>query len=68
MNNPGLEREAEIASTPAAVPTDVATIDAIIHAAYDVISGPAGQARDWNRERSLFPEKYLTTVERRTAG
>jgi hypothetical protein len=35
-------------------PTDVASIDAIIAAAYDVISGPAGKERDWNRERSLF--------------
>src|SRR5438309_11619011 len=35
-------------------PSDVASIDAIINAAYDVISGPAGRKRDWNRERSLF--------------
>ena len=35
-------------------PADVASIDAIIRAAYDVISGPAGKKRDWNRERSLF--------------
>jgi len=35
-------------------PADVASIDAIIAAAYDVISGPAGQNRDWDRERSLF--------------
>jgi hypothetical protein len=35
-------------------PADVASIDAIIAAAYDVISGPAGKKRDWNRERSLF--------------
>ena len=35
-------------------PRDVESIDAIIAAAYDVISGPAGQKRDWNRERSLF--------------
>ena len=35
-------------------PTDVGSIDAIINAAYDVISGPAGNKRDWNRERSLF--------------
>jgi hypothetical protein len=34
-------------------PSDVESIDAIIAAAYDVISGPAGK-RDWNRERSLF--------------
>jgi hypothetical protein len=33
---------------------DVVSIDAIINAAYDVISGPADKKRDWNRERSLF--------------
>ncbi len=35
-------------------PKDVASIDAIITAAYDVISGPVGQKRDLERERSLF--------------
>jgi hypothetical protein len=35
-------------------PADVATIDAIIHAAYDSISGPAGEKRNWDRERSLY--------------
>src|SRR6266550_2113665 len=35
-------------------PADVGSIDAIIDAAYDVISGPAGKKRDWNRECSLF--------------
>ena len=35
-------------------PSDVGSIDAIIAAAYDVISGPAGKKRDWDRERSLF--------------
>lgn len=35
-------------------PADVASIDAILRATYDVISGPAGQRRDWNRMRSLF--------------
>jgi hypothetical protein len=39
---------------PAAQPADVSTIDAIVAALYDVISGPRGQARDWNRMRSLF--------------
>ncbi|MGI9075936.1 MAG: hypothetical protein ACR2G6_01230 [Gemmatimonadaceae bacterium] len=33
---------------------DVASQDAILAALYDVISGPAGQKRDWNRMRSLF--------------
>ena len=34
--------------------TDVESIDAIIAASYDVISGPVGKKRDWARERSLF--------------
>lgn len=39
--------------TPPAYATDVASVDAIITAMYDVISGPAGP-RDWERERHLF--------------
>jgi hypothetical protein len=33
---------------------DVATPDAIVAALYDVISGPAGEARDWRRFHALF--------------
>jgi len=33
---------------------DLSSIDAIINAAYDVISGPTRKPRDWERERSLF--------------
>src|ERR1051325_5687173 len=36
-----------------AKPEDVATMDAIVAALYDVISGPPGK-RDWDRFRSLF--------------
>lgn len=43
-------------SSVPARPEDVASIDAIIAALYDVISGPAGQKRDWDRFRSLFAE------------
>ena len=45
------------AAAPAAIPArpaDVESIDAIITALYDVISGPAGAKRDWDRFRSLF--------------
>src|SRR5713101_1823131 len=45
---------AESSTSQSADPRDVKSIDAIIAAAYDVISGPAGKKRDWNRERSLF--------------
>lgn len=44
--------------TPAPVkeanPADVASIDAIMKAVYDVISGDAGVKRDWDRFRTLF--------------
>jgi hypothetical protein len=33
------------AQTPAADPADVGTIDAIVRASYEVISGPAGTPR-----------------------
>ncbi|HUR98051.1 MAG TPA: hypothetical protein VMZ26_08315 [Pyrinomonadaceae bacterium] len=35
-------------------PKDVASLDAIMKAVYDVISGDAGKARDWDRFRTLF--------------
>ena len=42
------------AGDAAARPEDVSTLDRIIRALYDSISGPAGQERDLNRLRSLF--------------
>jgi hypothetical protein len=45
---------------PVADPKDVESVDAIMAAVYDVISGPAGEERDWDRMRSLFlPEARL---------
>ncbi len=50
------------AKVPAAKPEDVQSMDAILSAIYDVISGPAG-GRDWNRFRSLFlPRARFTEV------
>ncbi|MBI2615550.1 MAG: hypothetical protein HYW52_07755 [Gemmatimonadetes bacterium] len=47
-------------TVPTAAVADVATVDGIIAALYGVISGPAGQARDWDSFRSLFvPEAKL---------
>lgn len=37
-----------------ALPSDVSTLDGILHAAYEVLSGPARQPRDWERYRTLF--------------
>src|SRR5438309_9413154 len=47
------------ATTPAraelqAKPEEVNSVEAILAATYDVISGPAGKKRDWDRFRSLF--------------
>jgi hypothetical protein len=42
------------AAGPAADPKDVSSLDAILGAVYDVISGPPGTARNWDRFRSLF--------------
>jgi hypothetical protein len=48
-------RQAQQQAVPtAANPADVSSMDGIISALYDVISGPAGKKRDWNRFRSLF--------------
>ncbi len=48
---------------PKARPADVDSVDHILAAVYDVISGPAGQARDWNRMRSLFvPDARLIPI------
>ena len=41
-------------SAPAAAPSDVETLDGIIAAFYDIVSGPEGQARDWARDRTLY--------------
>ncbi|WP_229411980.1 MULTISPECIES: hypothetical protein [Massilia] len=57
------------AASPAARPVDVATVDGIVAALYDVISGTAGQPRDWDRMRSLFaPEGRLMAVGARPEG
>lgn len=42
------------AKTMTANPADVESIDAIMAAVYDVISGDAGVKRDWDRFRTLF--------------
>jgi hypothetical protein len=55
---------------PAAAATDVASLDAIVAALYDVISGPAGAPRNWDRFRSLFAPgaRLLPIVKPRPDG
>ena len=55
-------------SIPAAA-ADVSSIDGIVAALYDVISGPAGQSRNWDRMRTLFiPEGRLIATGKRPDG
>jgi hypothetical protein len=48
---------------PKAKASDVESVDALMAALYDVISGPAGKPRDWDRFRSLFlPDGRLGVI------
>ncbi len=54
---------------PGPRPEDVASVDGILAALYDVISGPAGKRRDWDRFRGLFaPGARLIPTGRRPDG
>lgn len=62
-------------TAPAAEPTQAATaptystIDSVIDALYDTISGPAEKERDWDRLRSLFaPQGHMTVQGPNKAG
>jgi hypothetical protein len=49
---------------PVAISADVDSLDHLLAAIYNVISGPAGE-RDWNRFRSLFvPDGRLTSTSK----
>ncbi|HWR35526.1 MAG TPA: hypothetical protein VN622_06615 [Clostridia bacterium] len=57
-----------MAAKPPARPEDVKSIEAIIAALYDVISGTPGP-RDWNRFHSLFlPEAHMAFSSKRPNG
>ncbi|HEU5450598.1 MAG TPA: hypothetical protein VFU76_01360 [Terriglobales bacterium] len=64
------EQPPAAATTPTAAPADVKSVDAILSALYDVISGPAGKARDWNRFRSLFVPgaRLIPLVQKKEGG
>ncbi len=71
---PAFAQQPAAAPAPAAAavhanPADVSSVDGIVAALYDVISGPAGKPRDWSRMRSLFaPEGGLRAVAMRPDG
>ncbi len=48
---------------------DVSSPEAIVAAVYDVISGPAGQKRNWDRMRTLFvPDARMIPIGKRPTG
>lgn len=52
--------------TIAPQPEDVATLDGIIKAFYETISGPKGQPRQWARDRTLYiPDMCFVSLEMR---
>lgn len=59
----------EIPEIPAR-PEDVGSIDGIVAAFYDVITGPAGQPRQWARDRTLYIPKvqFVSVVGVRPDG
>ena len=60
---------ANITDSIPANPKDVESVNAIVAAVYDVISGPAGQKRNWDRMRTLFiPEARLIPTGKRQDG
>ena len=61
-------KQVEHGNGPAPYPEDVASIDAIINAMYESISGPRGE-RDWDRIRSLhLPGTYMIPTGVRVNG
>ncbi len=50
-------------------PNDVASIDSIIQAYYEVVSGPAGQERQWARDSTLhYPDARVSIVSEAENG
>jgi hypothetical protein len=58
----------KIAEIPAR-PADVATLDGIMKAYYEVVSGPAGEPRQWDRDHTLYiPEIRFVVISEDANG
>lgn len=59
----------QVAVAPEPKGEDVKSPETIVRALYDVISGPEGQKRDWNRFRSIFsPKGTLSALVKNREG
>ena len=52
--------------SPSMKAADTDSIDSLIKAVYEVISGPAGTPRDWVRFKSLFADRACLILVRAT--
>lgn len=63
-----LSAQVSVATIPAD-PKDVSTVDGIMKAFYDVISGPAGEPRQWSRDRTLYiPDMRFVSMDVDSSG
>lgn len=56
------------AQMPSADPADVGTIEGVVAAYYDVISGPAGSPRQWRRDSTLYTSGATFVAMRQSGG
>jgi hypothetical protein len=62
-------RRPVVVATVAPRPEDIGTMDGILAAFYDVISGPAGQPRQWARDRTLYiPDVRFVSLSTDSGG
>lgn len=59
--------QAQEASWPVPVPEDVQTLDGIMRAYYEVVSGAEGDPSDWDRDKSLHIPEALVVITGGTA-
>lgn len=58
----------DVPTLPARI-EDVSTMDGLMKAFYDVVSGPAGAPRQWSRDRSLYiPGIWFVAMSQDSAG
>lgn len=61
--------DAAVIDSIPADPKDVSSAESLVAAVYDVISGPAGQKRNWDRMRTLFvPDARMIATGKRQSG
>jgi hypothetical protein len=69
LSAPSLAAQTVPVATIPADPRDVSTVDGIMQAFYDVISGPAGEPREWSRDRTLYiPDMRFVAMDVDSTG